>query len=74
MLGVKCRVTNTDLVAALRAEKMLAVGAGDNVVRLLPPLNIEEAHLDEAMEKLMTACGKLDAALDSDAKAVGAKS
>ena len=74
MLGVKCRVTNTDLVAALREEKMLAVGAGDNVVRLLPPLNIEEAHLDEAMEKLMAACGKLDAALDSDAKAVGAKS
>ena len=74
MLGLKCRVTNTDLVAALREEKMLAVGAGDNVVRLLPPLNIEEAHLDEAMEKLMAACGKLDAALDSDGKAAGAKS
>ena len=74
MLGIKCRVTNTDLVAALRDEKMLAVGAGDNVVRLLPPLNIEEAHLEEAMEKLMAACGKLDAALDMDAKAAGAKS
>ncbi len=74
MLGLKCRVTNTDLVAALREEKMLAVGAGDNVVRLLPPLNIEEAHLDEAMEKLMAACSKLDSALDSDAKAAGAKS
>ena len=74
MLGLKCRVTNTDLVAALRDEKMLAVGAGDNVVRLLPPLNIEEALLDEAMERLMAACGKLDAALDTDAKAAGAKS
>ncbi|MFN4353480.1 aspartate aminotransferase family protein [Parvibaculum sp.] len=74
MLGLKCRVTNTDLVAALRDEKMLAVGAGDNVVRLLPPLNIEEAHLNEAIEKLMAACGKLDAALDTDAKAAGAKS
>jgi len=74
MLGLKCRVTNTDLVAALREEKMLAVGAGDNVVRLLPPLNIEEAHLDEAMEKLMAACGKLDAALDAGQKAAGATS
>ncbi|MDX5366868.1 MAG: aspartate aminotransferase family protein [Alphaproteobacteria bacterium] len=74
MLGLKCRVTNTDLVAALREEKMLAVGAGDNVVRLLPPLNIDESHLDEAMEKLMAACSKLDAALDGDAKAAGAKS
>ncbi|MBX3505351.1 MAG: aspartate aminotransferase family protein [Parvibaculum sp.] len=74
MLGIKCRVTNTDLVAALREEKMLTVGAGDNVVRLLPPLNIDETHLDDAMERLMAACGKLDAALDADAKAAGAKS
>lgn len=74
MLGLKCRVTNTDLVAALREEKMLAVGAGDNVVRLLPPLNIEETHLEEAMEKLMAACGKLDAALDAGQKAAGATS
>lgn len=74
MLGIRCRVPNTDLVAALRDEKMLTVGAGDNVVRLLPPLNIEEAHLDEAMEKLMVACEKLDAALGADAKAAGATS
>jgi acetylornithine/N-succinyldiaminopimelate aminotransferase len=44
------------------------------VVRLLPPLNIGESHLDEAIEKLMAACAKLDAALDMDAKAAGAKS
>lgn len=74
MLGIRCRIPNTDLVAALRDEKMLTVGAGDNVVRLLPPLNIEEAHLDEAMEKLMVACEKLDAALGADAKAAGATS
>lgn len=74
MLGIRCRIPNTDLVAALRDEKMLTVGAGDNVVRLLPPLNIEEAHLDEAMEKLMVACERLDAALGADAKAAGATS
>jgi len=62
MLGIKCRVTNTDLVAALRKEHMLAIGAGDNVVRLLPPLNIEEAHLDEAMAALERACHALEAA------------
>ncbi|MEQ8266335.1 MAG: aspartate aminotransferase family protein [Parvibaculum sp.] len=74
MLGLKCRVANTDLVAALRDERMLTVGAGDNVVRLLPPLIIEETHLDEAMEKLARACATLDAALDKDAKTAGAKS
>jgi acetylornithine/N-succinyldiaminopimelate aminotransferase len=36
-------VPNTDLVAALRDQHLLSVGAGDNVVRLLPPLIITEA-------------------------------
>lgn len=72
MLGLKCRVPNTDLVAALRAEHLLAVGAGDNVLRLLPPLNIEEAHLDEAVEKIGRACAVLEAGLAAEkAKAAG---
>jgi acetylornithine/N-succinyldiaminopimelate aminotransferase len=41
MLGLKCAVTNTDLVAKLREEGLLTVPAADNVVRLLPPLIIE---------------------------------
>ena len=55
MLGLKTRVPNTDFVAAARKEGMLVVGAGDNVVRLLPPLIIEETHVREAMEKLTAA-------------------
>ncbi|MCF8471052.1 MAG: aspartate aminotransferase family protein [Parvibaculum sp.] len=74
MLGIKCRVPNTDLVAALRAQKLLTVGAGDNVVRLLPPLIIEESHLDEAMEKLEAACSALDAGLDASVTAAETKS
>ena len=38
MMGLKCKVPNTDFVAAAFAEKLLTIGAGDNVVRLLPPL------------------------------------
>ncbi len=49
MQGIKCVVTNTDLQAALRNEGLLTVTAGDNVTRLLPPLNIEERHIDEAV-------------------------
>jgi len=55
MLGLKLRVPNTDFVAAARNEGLLVVGAGDNVVRLLPPLIIEETHVREAMEKLVAA-------------------
>ena len=49
MLGLKARVPNTELVEKLRANGLLTVGAGDNVVRLLPPLTIGEAEVDEAI-------------------------
>ncbi|MGV8995545.1 MAG: aspartate aminotransferase family protein [Parvibaculaceae bacterium] len=61
MIGIKTKVPNTELVEALRAEHMLTVGASDNVVRLLPPLIITDAHLDEAMQKLDAACKALEA-------------
>ena len=41
MLGLKCRVPNTQVIDRLRANRMLTAGAGDNVVRILPP-HIEE--------------------------------
>ena len=52
MLGLKTKVPNTEFVARLRAHGMLAIGAGENVVRLLPPLTIEESHVREAMTHL----------------------
>jgi acetylornithine/N-succinyldiaminopimelate aminotransferase len=52
MLGLKMRVPNTEFVSRLFAHKMLAVGAGDNVVRLLPPLVIGEGEVREALTLL----------------------
>jgi acetylornithine/N-succinyldiaminopimelate aminotransferase len=49
MIGLKCRVPNTDVVARLRANWMLTAGAGDNVVRLLPPLIIDDSHIEEGL-------------------------
>ena len=43
LIGLRAVVPAAELVDALRAEKMIAVSAGDNVVRLLPPLIIERA-------------------------------
>ena len=61
MIGLKMKVPNTEFVAALRAHHMLAVGAGDNVVRLLPPLIIEEAQVREAMAALEAAAKDMEA-------------
>ena len=55
MLGIKCRVPNTEVLAAARDEGLLLVLAGDNVVRLLPPLIIGDAEIDEAVRRLDAA-------------------
>ncbi len=56
MLGLKCKVPNGEFVAALRDEKLLTVGAGENVLRILPPLNVTEAEIDFALNGLEAAC------------------
>ena len=59
MLGMKCACPNMDLVDALREHKILTVPAGDNVVRFLPPLNVEDEHIDQAIAALRDACRDL---------------
>ena len=56
LIGVKAVVPSGDLVAALRAEKLLTVGAGDNVVRFLPPLIVTEAEIEQSVACLERAC------------------
>jgi acetylornithine/N-succinyldiaminopimelate aminotransferase len=59
MLGLKCKLPNQRVLQALAAERMLTVQAGDNVVRLLPPLILGEAEIDEACAKIDAACAGL---------------
>jgi acetylornithine/N-succinyldiaminopimelate aminotransferase len=62
LIGLKCKTSNLALVDALREEGVLTVGAADNIVRLIPPLIIDDAEVDEAMAALDRACEKLEAA------------
>jgi acetylornithine/N-succinyldiaminopimelate aminotransferase len=62
LLGLRAVVPSGDLVAALRAEHLLAVGAGDNVVRFLAPLIVTEAEIDQSIEMLERACVVLSGA------------
>jgi acetylornithine/N-succinyldiaminopimelate aminotransferase len=56
LIGVKSVVPSGDLVAALREQKLLSVGAGENVVRLLPPLIVTEGEIEESVSRLERAC------------------
>ena len=59
MLGLKCKATNTDVVKAAYAEHLLTVPAADNVVRLLPALNIPDADIAEALARLDRAATRV---------------
>ena len=61
MVGLKCVPTNMDVVAKLTEGRLLTVAAGENVVRLVPPLIIEDSHVDEAIAIIDKAAGELDA-------------
>ena len=52
LLGLRCGPPSADISAELLARGMLAPTAGENVLRVLPPLIIEEQHIDEAIAKL----------------------
>ncbi len=56
MLGLECIVPNTDLVERLRTHRLLTVGAGDNVIRIVPPLVIGADEIKEACAALDAAC------------------
>ncbi|WP_304617574.1 aspartate aminotransferase family protein [Paracoccus sp. (in: a-proteobacteria)] len=61
MLGLKCRTAPADLVRAAYDQHLLTVPAADNTLRLLPPLNIEDAEIAEAVDRLDRAAASLAA-------------
>ena len=61
-IGIKLKVEPRPFVAHLRDNhQLLTVSAGDNVVRVLPPLVIDDSHIDEFMEKLSAAAASYTA-------------
>ena len=59
MIGLKCKAPAGDVVTACREAGLLTVPAADNVVRLLPPLIIDETHVAEAIDMIDRACAAL---------------
>jgi acetylornithine/N-succinyldiaminopimelate aminotransferase len=70
MVGVKLKVPNTEFAAAARAEKVLTIPAGDNIVRLLPPLIISDEELAEGVRRLGAASARMERELAALRKGV----
>ena len=63
ILGLKCKASNLDIVKAAYGEQLLTVPAADNVIRLLPALNISAPEITEALARLDRAATTLQATL-----------
>jgi len=68
MLGLKCAMPNGKVNMALRDQHLLAVPAGDNVVRLLPPLTVTDAEIQDALRRIRAAAKGLAEAASAAAE------
>lgn len=59
MIGIKCKTPNIELLGAMRDEKFLAVPAGDNVIRLLPPLTLTKDEARDGLSRIKNALKKV---------------
>ncbi len=57
--GLKLKVDNNQFIEKLMKYKMLTVKAEENVVRLFPPLIVENKEIDEAIEKIQLVCSEI---------------
>ncbi|PIE16020.1 MAG: acetylornithine transaminase [Rhodobacterales bacterium] len=65
MLGLKCKLANTDVIEAAYQNQLLTVPAADNVVRLLPALNLTDDDITTALERLEQAAKQLSEGLNT---------
>jgi acetylornithine/N-succinyldiaminopimelate aminotransferase len=61
LLALKLHVPAAAFIARLRENHVLAVGATENVARLSPPLNIQEEHIEEAVQAISETCRSFEA-------------
>lgn len=73
LIGIRCVAPQADVIVAARDEGLLTAAAGENVVRLLPPLIIGETEIAEAIKKLDAACTKVAAAQKAAASGAAAR-
>ncbi len=72
LIGLRAEVPAAELVEALRDEKLITAAAGDNVVRLLPPLIVGEPEIAAALASIDRAATRIEASLEPPRKAQGA--
>jgi acetylornithine/N-succinyldiaminopimelate aminotransferase len=61
MIGLKLKIPPAEFAAKAREHRLLSIPAGDNVVRLVPPLVLSDEELSEGVRRLHAACADVEA-------------
>ena len=56
MIGLKLKIDQTKFIEQLTKNKLLTIRAAENVVRILPPLNVKKLELDMALKIINKVC------------------
>ena len=72
MIGLKLKMSPAEFAGFARTEHLLTIPAGDQVVRILPPLVITDEELSEGVRRLDAACAGAEAAVDAKTKVAAA--
>ncbi|MCY4196664.1 MAG: aspartate aminotransferase family protein [Rhodobacteraceae bacterium] len=65
MLGLVCRGANSPVIAAAHDQRLLLVPAGGDVIRILPPLNMDEAELRQVCDRISAAARQVEMATNA---------
>ena len=58
MIGLQLHKDQTNFIKKLMQNRLLTIRAGENVIRILPPLNVKKSELDEALKIINEVCSK----------------
>ena len=56
LLGLQLKVNQAKFIEKLMKEKLLTIRAAENVVRILPPLNVSKKEIDQAVTIINKVC------------------
>ena len=59
MLGIACKISSIKLNEIAREKGLLMVPASNNVLRILPPLNVKKSEIDQALQIMNKVCSEL---------------
>ncbi len=60
LIGIQLHMDQTNFIKKLMENKLLTIRAGENVVRILPPLNVKKSEIDQALKIIKKVCSEIN--------------